>query len=257
MSFLLLWIIVFFVGASVGSFLNVCIYRIPAGRSVVSPPSSCPACGNRIRWHDNLPVLGWFLLRGRCRDCSAPISLRYPLVEALCGALTVALLLRFGISFTFLSFWTLTMSLVVVTFIDLDHQIIPDLITLPGIAAGFLSSFLLPWLSWKSSLLGILLGGGVLLAIANAYELVTKKEGMGGGDVKLLAMMGAFLGWKSIPFILFASSLVGSLIGLILMRMTKSDGKLAIPFGPFLSLGALIYLFCGKEIITWYFSLFG
>jgi len=252
-----LWVILFFFGASVGSFLNVCIHRIPAGRSVVSPPSSCPACGHRIRWHDNLPLLGWLFLRGRCRDCGAPIPVRYPLVEGICGILTVALFHRFGISFTFLSFWLLTMALVAVTFIDLDHQIIPDSITLPGIVVGFFSSFFLPWLSWKSSLLGILFGGGVLLAIAYGYELVTRKEGMGGGDVKLLAMMGAFLGWKAIPFILFASSLVGSVIGLILMKLTKSDGKLAIPFGPFLSLGAVIYLFCGKEIIRWYFSLIG
>lgn len=251
------WTIVFFFGASVGSFLNVCIYRIPEGRSIVSPPSACPRCGSRIRWHDNVPVLGWILLKGRCRDCGSPISPRYPLVEGLCGILTILLLMRFGVSFTFISFWILTMALVAVTFIDLDHRIIPDVITLPGIVAGFVSSFFLPWLSWKNSLLGIVVGGGILLLVAYGYEFLTKKEGMGGGDVKLLAMMGAFLGWKAIFFILFAASLTGSVVGLVLMRLSGSDGKLAIPFGPFLSLGAVIYLFVGKEVIIWYLGTLG
>uniref|UniRef100_A0A831U755 Prepilin leader peptidase/N-methyltransferase n=1 Tax=Geobacter metallireducens TaxID=28232 RepID=A0A831U755_GEOME len=245
----------FLLGAAVGSFLNVCIYRLPAGESVVSPPSRCPACGGRIRpWH-NIPILGWLILGGKCRDCGAPISPRYPLVELLNGLLTLALFLKFGPSPTFLVLFVFCSALVVITFIDLDHQIIPDVISLPGIVVGFACSFFLPWLGWKSSLIGIAAGGGSLLAVAWLYEVLTKKEGMGGGDIKLLAMMGAFLGWRSVPFIIFASSLIGSVIGVTLMLVQKKDSKLAIPFGPFLAAGAVLYIFFGKAIITWYLTL--
>ncbi|CAG0953529.1 leader peptidase (prepilin peptidase) / N-methyltransferase [Geobacteraceae bacterium] len=245
----------FLLGAAVGSFLNVCIYRLPAGESIVSPPSRCPACGARIRpWH-NIPILGWLILRGKCRDCGAPISPRYPLVELLNGLLTLALFLKFGPSLTFLVLFVFCSALVAITFIDLDHQIIPDVISLPGIVVGFACSFVLPWLGWKSSLIGIVAGGGSLLLVAWLYELFTKKEGMGGGDIKLLAMMGAFLGWRSVPFIIFASSLIGSVIGVTLMLIQKKDGKLAIPFGPFLAAGAVLYIFYGKAIITWYLTL--
>ncbi|ABB31201.1 Prepilin peptidase [Geobacter metallireducens RCH3] len=245
----------FLLGAAVGSFLNVCIYRLPAGESVVSPPSRCPACGARIRpWH-NIPILGWLILRGKCRDCGAPISPRYPFVELLNGLLTLALFLKFGPSPTFLVLFVFCSALVAVTFIDLDHQLIPDVISLPGIVVGFACSFALPWLGWKSSLIGIVAGGGSLLSVARLYELLTKKEGMGGGDIKLLAMMGAFLGWRSVPFIIFASSLIGSVIGVTLMLVQKKDSKLAIPFGPFLATGAVLYIFFGKTIITWYLTL--
>jgi len=245
----------FLLGAAVGSFLNVCIYRLPAGESIVSPPSRCPACGARIRpWH-NIPILGWLILRGKCRDCGAPISPRYPFVELLNGLLTLALFLKFGPSPTFLVLFVFCSALVAITFIDLDHQIIPDVISLPGIVVGFACSFVLPWLGWKSSLMGIVAGGGSLLLVAWLYELFTKKEGMGGGDIKLLAMMGAFLGWRSVPFIIFASSLIGSVIGVTLMLIQKKDGKLAIPFGPFLAAGAVLYIFYGKAIITWYLTL--
>ncbi len=245
----------FLLGAAVGSFLNVCIYRLPAGESIVSPPSRCPACGARIRPWDNIPVLGWLILGGKCRDCGAPISPRYPFVELLNGLLTLALFLKFGPSPTFLVLFVFCSALVAITFIDLDHQIIPDVISLPGIVVGFACSFVLPWLGWKSSLMGIVAGGGSLLLVAWLYELFTKKEGMGGGDIKLLAMMGAFLGWRSVPFIIFASSLIGSVIGVTLMLIQKKDGKLAIPFGPFLAAGAVLYIFYGKAIITWYLTL--
>ncbi|RNC69870.1 MAG: prepilin peptidase [Desulfuromonadales bacterium] len=251
----ILTIFSFILGAVVGSFLNVCIYRLPAGESVVSPPSRCPACGSRIRpWH-NIPIIGWLILRGKCRDCGAPISPRYPLVELLNGLLTLALFLKFGPSPTFLVLFVFCSALMAITFIDLDHQIIPDVISLPGIAVGFACSFVLPWLGWKSSLIGIVAGGGSLLLVAWLYEFLTKKEGMGGGDIKLLAMMGAFLGWRAVPFIIFASSLIGSVIGVTLMLVQKKDGKLAIPFGPFLAAGAVLYIFYGKAIITWYLSI--
>jgi leader peptidase (prepilin peptidase)/N-methyltransferase len=191
-------------GMVVGSFLNVCICRLPRDESVVFPPSHCPQCDYLIRWYDNIPLLSYLLLRGRCRGCGTRISIQYPLVELLNGLLTLALFLRFGPTLAFLVLFLFCSALVVITFIDLEHQIIPDEISLPGIVIGFICSFFLPGHSWLNSLLGILLGGGSLLLVAYAYQWLTGKEGMGGGDIKLLAMMGAFLGWKSILFIVFA-----------------------------------------------------
>ena len=260
----------FVLGAVVGSFLNVCICRMPDGASVVSPPSHCPKCDYRIRWYDNIPMLSYLVLKGKCRGCQAPISLQYPMVELLNGLLTLGLFLRlfplrflteapaeiilrqggiFAVLFIFCS------ALVVVTFIDLEHQIIPDSITLPGIVIGFVASFFIPQLGWVNSLIGIVAGGGSLLLIAYGYELVAKKEGMGGGDVKLLAMMGAFLGWKAIIFIIFTASLIGSVIGVGVMLAKKKDASLAIPFGPFLAGGAILYIFYGKKIIHWYLTM--
>ena len=245
----------FLFGAVVGSFLNVCICRMPNDESVVSPPSRCPSCGSGIRWFDNIPIVSYLILRGRCRACSVRISPRYPLVELLNGLLTLALFLRFGPTLTFLALFLFCSSLVVITFIDFDHQIIPDEISLPGIIVGFLFSLVLPWQVWWSSLLGILLGGGSLLLVASLYHRLTGKEGMGGGDIKLLAMMGAFLGWKSVPFIIFASSLIGSVIGISIMLLQKKDSKLAIPFGPYLALAAVLYIFYGRQLIQWYLHL--
>ena len=248
-------IFAFLLGAVVGSFLNVCICRLPKEKSVVFPPSACPECGSRICWYDNIPIISFLLLRAKCRSCKTPISWRYPLVEALNGLLTLLLFLKFGISPAFLALFIFCSSLVVITFIDLDQQIIPDQISLPGIIIGFAFSFFLPWNGWLNSLLGILLGGGSLYLIAWGYEKLTGKEGMGGGDIKLLAMMGAFLGWRSVLFIIFAASLVGSVIGVAAMLIQKKDGKLAIPFGPFLAFGAVLYIFFGRQIISWYLSI--
>ena len=225
----------FIFGMVVGSFLNVCICRIPKDESIVSPPSHCPVCSYQIRWYDNIPVVSYILLRGKCRGCGAHISLQYPLVELLNGTLTLLLFLRFGPTLAFAALFLLCSSLVVVTFIDIEHQIIPDEISLSGIVIGFVLSFFLKGHSWLNSLLGILLGGGTLLLVAYAYQRLTGKDGMGGGDIKLLAMMGAYLGWKSVPFIIFASSLVGSLVGISIMLFQKKDSKLAIPFGPYLA----------------------
>jgi len=233
----------FILGAVIGSFLNVCIYRIPAGESVVTPRSRCPHCLTTIRWYHNLPVLSWILLKGRCAYCGAPFSIRYPLVEALTGALFALFLFRFGFHPATPVAWLLVAALVTISMIDLDHQIIPDVISLPGIPVGFLCAFLLPWVSWQSSLLGILLGGGTLLAIALGYEWLTKQEGMGLGDVKLLAMLGGFLGAPAILPIIFLASIMGTLVGVPLMLITRAGRKLAIPFGPFLAGAALIYLF--------------
>ena len=252
----LVYLYVFLLGAIVGSFLNVCIYRIPAGESVVSPGSRCPGCQKAIRWYQNIPVLSYLLLRGRCASCGIRISPRYPLVEALTGVLLLLVFHAFGLQWATLVYWVFVAALVTITFIDLDHQIIPDVISLPGIPVGFLASFAVPWLSWSDSLIGILAGGGSLYLVAVGYELLTKKEGMGGGDIKLLAMMGAFLGWQAVLPIIFLSSFIGSLIGVPLMLIKGADTRLAIPFGPFLALAAVIYLLWGRQMIAWYLSLF-
>ena len=246
----------FLCGAVIGSFLNVCIYRIPAGESIVHPRSRCGSCGSSIKWYQNLPILSFLALRGRCAACGAKISWRYPLVEALTGGLFALLLFRFGPQLFVLVLMLFVAVLVTITFIDLDHQIIPDVISLPGIVLGFMGSFLLPWVSWSDSLLGVLLGGGSLFLVASGYELLTKKEGMGGGDIKLLAMIGAFLGWRAVLPIIFFSSVLGTLVGVPAMLIKKADGKLAIPFGPFLSAGAVIYLLWGPLIVRWYLHLF-
>ncbi len=252
--FLVLFSFVF--GAVVGSFLNVCIYRLPAEKSIVSPPSSCPRCGRRIRWHENIPVVSYLLLKGQCSACHQKISWRYPLVEGLTGALFVVIFLHFGATPATLVYWGLVAALVTITFIDLDHQIIPDVISLPGIAVGFACSFVLPWLTWLDSLVGIVVGGGSLLLVAWGYEKLTGREGMGGGDIKLLAMLGAFLGWQAVLPIIFMSSLAGTMVGVPVMLIQKGDARLAIPFGPFLCFAALVYLLWGEAIVRWYLNFF-
>jgi leader peptidase (prepilin peptidase)/N-methyltransferase len=250
------WITLFFgfaFGTIVGSFLNVCIHRIPQEESIVIPSSHCPSCKTPIRFYDNIPLVSFILLRGRCRACQAPISWRYPLVEFLMGLFSVVLLLRYGISPLYLIYFALFAALTLVSFIDLSHRIIPDVISLPGIIVGVLVSLLHPHLSVINSLIGVLVGGGSLYVVASVYHLVTKREGMGGGDVKLLAMIGAFVGWKGVLFTILCSSFIGSAVGVILMLISsEADSKYAVPFGPFLSLGAVIYIVWGEFLITWY-----
>lgn len=245
----------FGLGAVVGSFLNVCIYRLPLEQSVVSPGSRCMRCGTAIRWYDNIPIASWLLLRGRCRFCHAPFSIRYPLVELLTGLLSLSLFIKFGPTLSYGVMFLFGAALVVITFIDFDHQIIPDEISLPGIALGFLCSFFMPDHGWLSSLLGIVIGWGSLALVFYGYLWLTGREGMGGGDAKLLAMMGGFLGLQAVPFIIFVSSLVGSVIGLTIMAVQRKDRHLAIPFGPYLALGALLYIFIGPQLIQWYLHL--
>jgi len=242
-----------FFGASVGSFLNVVIFRLPAGKSIVTPPSHCPKCGSKIKIYENIPVLSYLFLKGRCGNCRSSISPRYPLVEALTAAIAVGLWFYYGLSTLLVVRFVFLAGLVAVSFIDFDHKIIPDSLSLGGIAVGFISSFFTP-LGWRSSLYGIALGGGSLLLVSLAYYAVTKREGMGLGDVKLLAAIGAFLGWEAIPFTIFAASLVGSVIGIALSG--KSGLKYAIPFGPFLAFGATLYLFFGPQLIKFYFGIF-
>lgn len=248
----MLFTVSFIFGALIGSFLNVCILRIPAGKSIAFPPSHCPKCEAAIKWYDNLPILSWFILRGKCRSCKEQFSFRYPMVEFLTAMFSLAAMMKFGPSPAYLIYFTFIASLIVITFIDLDHQIIPDVISLPGIPLGLLASFALPAITYKESLIGIAAGGGLLLTVAMGYEFIARKEGMGGGDIKLLAMIGAFLGWKGVLFTIFSGSLIGTVIGISLMAAQGKDSKYAIPFGPFLSMGALLYLFFGEPIVYWY-----
>ena len=246
---------IFFLGMCIGSFLNVCIYRLPAGKSIVRPASACPSCGTVIRWYDNIPLISYVILLGRCRGCNTRISIRYPIIEVLCGLFAMVSAMQYGYSLPALIYFILIAALLVITFIDIDHRIIPDIISLPGIPLGFISSFFLPQLKWSDSLIGILAGGGSLLAVAWGYQLITGKDGMGGGDVKLLAMIGAFLGWKGVLFTIMASSLIGTVIGVTLMVRSGKDMKMAVPFGPFLATGAIIYIFWGPRLVEWYLNL--
>lgn len=249
-------------GLCVGSFLNVCIHRMPLGQSVVRPRSRCPRCAAPIAWYDNLPLLSFFLLRGRCRACRGAIAWQYPLVEALTAGLSVATYLHFQAWPPYaLYFCGLVAPLMVVTCIDLAHRIIPDLISLPGIAVGFLvRGALAPHGAFIGEMtdaaIGMIAGGGVLWLVGAVYEKLKRQEGLGGGDVKLAAMLGAFLGWKALCFVLLVSSFLGSLVGLTMIVLFRKGLKYAIPFGPFLATAALLYLFFGDAVLGWYLGLF-
>ena len=245
-----------------GSFLNVCIYRIPRGESVVIPRSRCLGCQRQVRFYENIPVLSYIILGRKCAGCGVKISMQYPLVELLTAFLSYATFAKFGSGWPYpLYFFLLVTPIIVITFIDLEHQIIPDIISLPGIGAGILTSLILnkPLYVWalKQSLLGILVGGGILFVIAFLYEKIRKEEGLGGGDIKLAAMFGAFLGWKAVLMILLFASCLGSLIGVSYILISRQGMKVAIPFGPFLAGGAMIYLFYGPQILGWYLHRLG
>lgn len=247
-------ILVVIAGAAIGSFLNVCIYRIPEeNQSIIYPASRCPRCLEPIKPYDNIPVISYLILMGKCRNCEVRISLRYPAVEMLTAGLAFALFWKFGLTLQFLCAFIFTCTLTVITFIDFDHQIIPDVISLPGIPVFLLLAVFIMKLPWLEALLGILAGGGMLYLVAVGYELATGREGMGGGDIKLLAMLGAFLGWKSLLFILLVSSLTGAVIGISVMAAKGKDMKYAVPFGPFLSIAAVLYLFIGENTMSWIF----
>jgi len=242
-------IIIALLGAAIGSFLNVCIRRIPAGKSLIFPASHCPKCNYSIRFYDNIPIISFLLLRGRCRNCREGISLQYPLVELLTAIMALLLFWKFGLTLKFLFSFLFACVLIIITFIDLEHQIIPDVLTLLGIPVFFLAAVFAMGVSPLEAVLGALIGGGILYAIAFGYELITKREGMGGGDIKLLAMLGAFFGWKSLFFILLVSSFLGAIVGISVILIKGKDMRYAVPFGPFLSLAALAYIFWGDEFI--------
>ena len=246
----------FVFGLALGSFLNVCIYRIPLKKSIVHPPSSCPNCGAAIRFYDNIPVISYMVLLGRCRHCRAPISFRYPLVELITGLLSVALFVHFGLSPKYIFLFLFTVALIAIAFIDLEHKIIPDAISLPGILVGLAFSFFpSAGVSPLDALIGAAGGAAFLLLVGVAFEKVTGREGMGGGDVKLLAMIGAWMGWKALPYIILISSLSGAVIGGVSLAVSRQGVRSRIPFGPFLALGALVFLFFGDDIALWFYRL--
>ena len=243
-------------GLALGSFINVCVYRIPLKKSIVSPPSSCPQCGKEIRFYDNIPIISYIILLGKCRNCGHHISWQYPAVELLTGVLSMGLFIKYGFTFQYFLYFLFSASLLTVSFIDIRHQIIPDVISLSGIILGLLASFIPGNLNWLESLAGIIAGGGFLYLVAVIYERLTGKMGMGGGDIKLLAMIGAWLGWRSIFPVIMLSSLAGSIIGSAMIFLAGKGLKLRIPFGPFLSIAAIVYLFSGQELLSWYLELF-
>jgi leader peptidase (prepilin peptidase) / N-methyltransferase len=243
-------LIIFAFGSIIGSFCNVVIYRLPQEKSIVTPGSQCRSCGNSIRPWDNIPMLSYFLLMGRCRRCRERISARYPTVEFISGMLFVGLYFKFGFSILFAVYALMASTLLVIALIDFDHKIIPNIITLPGMAIGLgLSIWVLP-ITLLASLLGILVGGILFYLIA-----LVSKGGMGGGDIKLIAMIGAFLGWQGALFTIFSGALLGSLVGVTLMLLGKKGRKDKVPFGPFLSCGAILFMLSGDNLVQWYLNL--
>ncbi|HXH10513.1 MAG TPA: prepilin peptidase [Alphaproteobacteria bacterium] len=243
-------LITFAFGLIIGSFSNVVIYRLPKGKSIISPGSHCPSCSMPIYPWDNIPLFSYLLLRGRCRQCGEPISLRYPCVEFLSGVLYILLWYKFDLSLQLIVYAILTSSLLVIAFIDFDHKIIPNSITLPGILVGFGLSFWALPISPLNSLIGLFAGGSFFYLVA-----LISKGGMGGGDIKLIAMIGAFLGWQGVFFTILVGALAGSVVGLGLMSLGKKGRKDKVPFGPFLALGAIVYILAGDNLISWYLQL--
>lgn len=236
-----------------GSFANVVIYRWPKGESFIFGRSHCQNCQKKIPWYENVPVFSYLWLRRRCSGCSAIISFRYPLVELITGFLFAAVYLKFGWSFTTLEALIFVFGLVVVSFIDLDHMLLPDIFTLSGIVIGLAGAALNPERSLVDSVMGVLIGGGILWSVAVLYFYLRKEEGLGGGDIKLLAWIGAVLGLKSVPVVVLFASLWGSFFGILFALTQRTGMKSAIPFGPYLALGALFYLFYGDAALDWYF----
>ena len=241
----------FVMGLCVGSFLNVVIARVPEGRSVVSPGSACPRCKAEIQWFDNVPLVSYALLRARCRHCGEPISIRYPLVELVTGLLFVLAGWQAGLGVDLLPALVLLATLVAITAIDLDRQLIPDVLSLPGIAAGLLLSTLTGKPGWLDSLIGALVGGAIFFVI-----IVASRGGMGGGDMKLGAMLGAFLGWKLVLVGIMLSVLAGGVLAIVLLALRRRGRKDAVPFGPFLALGGAVSLFWGQALLEWYLGVF-
>jgi leader peptidase (prepilin peptidase)/N-methyltransferase len=247
------WLPVLFVGLMglvIGSFLNVCCYRLPLGLSVVRPPSRCPQCQTLLKPYDNIPVIGYLLLRGRCRYCGTPISMQYPIVELVTGIVFLGSYLIFPAPLLYQRL-LFSCAMIVLFVIDLEHRILPNVITLPGIVAGFLFSFFMPP-GWVDSLIGLVLGGGSLWLLSEAYFRLRHEEGMGFGDVKMLAMIGAFLGWKLMLLTLVLSSFLGSAVGLVVILSNRGGLKYALPFGTFLAIAAVAAGAVGDQIVTWY-----
>jgi leader peptidase (prepilin peptidase)/N-methyltransferase len=242
-------------GLAIGSFLNVCIYRIPLRQSIVYPASRCMRCGKTLRWYHNIPVLSWLVLRGRCAFCGAGVSGRYPAVELLTAIVFALHGFVFEPGPLLLVRLVFAAVLIVLAFIDIDHRILPDSMTLTGIPLGVLASLWLPP-GWRDSLIGVALGGGSLWLIAEGYYRWRKVEGMGMGDVKMLAMIGAVLGWPAVIVTLVLGSCSGALVGALMLTRSKDGMRYALPFGTFLSAGALAASLAGEPLVTWYLSFY-
>ncbi len=249
-------IIIILVGLVWGSFLNVVIYRLPRKQSLVYPPSTCPSCGQRIKPYDNIPLVSFLLLRGKCRSCGASISWRYPLVEAITAASLLLLYFYFGLSLHFFAGALYTSALICLGFIDYDHQLLPDMITLPGFGLGLVYTFFRRDLNFGQGLLGAATGAGVLLIVYGLYYLLRKKEGLGLGDVTMMLFVGSFVGWRGALLTLVLASFVGALIGLFFIKMKQKDLQSALPFGTFLAPAAFIAFFWGEIIINSYLRMF-
>jgi leader peptidase (prepilin peptidase)/N-methyltransferase len=242
-------------GLIIGSFLNVCIHRLPLKQSVVAPRSRCPHCGYLLTWYDNVPLVSYAMLGGRCRSCRAAISIRYPFVEALTGAVFVWHALVFGVTPLLAVRLAFACALIVLFAIDLEHQILPDRITLPGIVIGFACSLLLPP-GPLMSLAGIVAGGGILWAIAEGWCRLRKVDAMGFGDVKMLAMVGAVLGLRLVLLTFVVSTMLGGVVGLVLIATRRANMATAVPFGTMLAVAALVASLYGDSLLAWYLSRF-
>lgn len=239
-------------GLILGSFYNVCIHRYLVGEKVNDPPRShCPKCGHKLSWHENLPLISYAILKGRCKSCNKPISARYPLVEAISGVLATALAFKYGPSVEWLVYMVFTGGLIVASFIDFAEFILPDEVTLGGAPLAFLSAWLLLDLSWIDSLAGAALGAGIFLLLQRVYRRIRGDEGMGTGDVKLMLLIGALTGWQSLAFIIFAGSLSALIASLAYLRAGEGM-RTAVPFGPFLAAGAILYILVGEAAMDWY-----
>jgi len=243
-------------GLIVGSFLNVCIYRLPRRQSLNWPGSRCTSCERALSWYENIPFVSWIVLRGRCRTCGAGISVMYPLVELVTGALFVAGYAIYGWTPLLAVRLAFACAMVVLFAVDLRHHILPNVITVPGIVIGLLVSLFLPEPGWRSSLIGLIAGGGVLFAIAEAYYRFRGVEGLGMGDVKMLSMIGAFLGWELMLVTLILASFAGSIIGVGVIAMGRGGMKAALPFGTFLAVGALTAAVAGDALVDWYIGFY-
>ena len=248
-------IFIFIFGLCVGSFLNVVIYRLPRRKSFVFPRSECTHCHKLIPWYRNIPVVSFLLLRGQCGDCGKKISIRYPFVEILTGILFTfsayrnPTLMELPFHFYFIA------TLIACTFIDIDHWILPDKLTIPGMAVGFLASIVTGELHWTLSLAGFALGGGLLLLVSASYKYFAKRDGLGGGDIKFLAMVGAFLGMQGALITLVLSSILGSIFGIaLILKRGKRRSRTAIQFGPFLAFAAWCAFHFGDFLWQWYFN---
>lgn len=243
------------IGASLGSFANVIIYRLPAGKSILGR-SYCHKCGKQVAWYNNIPLISYFILKGKCAHCKESYSVRYLMVELIMAILFAVVVYQYGVNWLTLEYLIMVFGLVTASFIDYDHMILPDEITLGGLVIGLLGAAINPERVFMEALLGVLFGGGILWAVAYVYYLFTGREGLGGGDIKLLAWLGALLGWQAIPFIVLSSSVVGSVVGLISSKKNEGNLKTMIPFGPFLALGAILYILGLKSVGIWYVQLF-